>query len=212
MKNIIVTEFIPMLRRRKSAFDEKAKEKSILMPYSVCITFRCGIRLVDLNNLRDVLGFDTKDWEYLLSTIYNFSIMEDKNRVLRETLESLKDKVGMVKYRIYLRFRYSQKKVSPEKLVKYGLTRYHFSQSSGQNQGTKEIEKRKLEDPEINFIKKYIIGGKNISRRILTESLKPENILGELKKQIQHRFNYYSTDLCRVILTRVIQGEIKIPL
>ncbi len=210
MKNIIVTEFIPMLRRRKGAFDEKAKEKSILMPYGVCITFRCGIRLVDLNNLRDVLGFDTKDWEYLLSTIYDFSIMEDKNRVLRETLGSLKNKVGMVKYRIYLRFRYPQKKVSPEKLVKYGLTRYHFSQSSGQDQGTKEKEKRKLEEPEINF-KKYILG-KNISRRILTESLKPENILGELKKQIQHRYNYYSNDLCRVILTKIIQEEIEIPL
>ena len=207
MKNIIVTEFIPMLRRRKGAF---AEEKSILMPYSVCITFRCGIRLVDLNNLRNVLGFDTKDWEYLLSTIYDFSIMEDKNRVLRETLESLKDKVGMVKYKLYLRFRFPQKKVSPEKLVKYGLTRYHFSQSSGQDQGIKEKEKRKLEEPEINF-KKYIIG-KNISRRILTESLKPENILGELKKQIQHIFNHYSKDLCRVILTKIIQEDIKIPL
>lgn len=207
MKNIIVTEFIPMLRIRKGAF---AEEKSNLMPYSVCITFRCGIRLIDLNNLRAVLGFDTKDWEYLLSTIYDFSIMEDKNRVLREMLESLKDKVGMIKYKLYLRFRYPQKKVSPEKLVKYGLTRYHFSQSSGQDQSTKEIEKRKLEEPEINF-KKYILG-KNISRRVLTESLKLENILGELKKQIKHGYNYYSNDLCRVILTKIIQEEIEIPL
>lgn len=75
---------------------------------------------------------------------------------------------------------------------------------------TLEKEKRKLEEPEINF-KKYILG-KNISRRILTESLKPENILGELKKQIQHRYNYYSNDLCRVILTKIIQEEIEIPL
>ena len=204
MKNIIVTEFIPMLNPSKNA-----KEKSILMPYSVCITFKCGIKLIDLENLRNILGFDTRDWEYLLSTIYDFSIMEDKSKVLREMLESLKDKVGMVKYRIYLRFRYPQKKVSPEMLVKYGLTRYHFSQSSGQE--IKERGKRKLEEPEMNF-KKYVVG-KNISRRILMESLKSEHILDELKKQIHHsRFNYYSNDLCRVILTRIIQGEIKIPL
>lgn len=207
MKNIIVTEFIPMLspsRKRKNA-----KEKSILMPYSVCITFRCGIKLIDLNNLRDILEFNTKDWEYLLSTIYDFSIMEDKNKVLREMLESLKDKVGLVKYRIYLRFRYPQKKVSPEILVKYGLTRYHFSQSSGSKE-IKERGKSKLGEPEMNF-KKYVVG-KNISRRILMESLKSEHILSELKKQIQHRFNYYLNDLCRVILTKIIQGEIKIPL
>ena len=207
MKNIIVTEFIPMLSPSKR---KNANEKSIPMPYSVCITFKCGIKLIDLENLRNILGFNTRDWEYLLSTIYNFSIMEDKNKVLREMLESLKDKVGMVKYRIYLRFRYPHKKVSPEMLVKYGLFRYHFSQSSGKDQGTKEKGKSKLGEPEMNF-KKYVVG-KNISRRILMESLKSEHILGELKKQIHHRFNYYANDLCRVILTRIIQREIKIPL